>query len=595
MTGFRATARLQVLIEVKTKAALLLLAIFASGCTAIGERSGVEHDTVVISVLGTSDVHGQFLPQPGRGGLTTLSGYVAALRAARAADNGGLLLVDAGDMWQGTLESNLSEGADVVAAYNVLGYAAVTIGNHEFDFGPVGPKAIPQSSADDARGALKLRATEAGFPLLAANLHDAATQQPVAWPNVQTSTMLDIAGVQVGIVGVMSMSALNENMGANVRGLYVAPLAATIAREAQTLREQHAALVIVIAHAGGSCEAFDDATDLSSCDLSGEIMRVANDLPPGLVDYIIGGHEHDGLAHIVNGVAISESYSSTRAFGRVDFKIDRATGTTLERMVFAPQPLCAVVDTASGRCAAADADPDSIAVATYEGREVVPMPELVAVAKRAEALALERKAQKLGVYLETPITLDGRPESALGNLMTDALRDSSDADIAIHNVSGGIRADLPQGELTYGSLYQMFPFDNQLMVLDLTGADVRRIIERQVHMAGRRAGFSGMRVFVDCEDEHMSIAMLLANGREIQDDELVRVAVNDFLALGGDGVLLPVMPEGGFKIPDGLPLAREVIGSWFGERGGHLRADQFLDLENRRWNLPEEVPQGCAL
>ena len=70
-----------------------------------------------------------------------------------------MLLIDAGDMWQGTLESNLSEGASVVDAYNALGYTAVAIGNHEFDFGPAGPKAIPETDADDPQGSLKLRAT----------------------------------------------------------------------------------------------------------------------------------------------------------------------------------------------------------------------------------------------------------------------------------------------------------------------------------------------------------------------------------------------------------------------------------------------------
>ncbi|MDH3533937.1 MAG: bifunctional metallophosphatase/5'-nucleotidase, partial [Gammaproteobacteria bacterium] len=63
---------------------------------------------MVISVVGTNDVHGELLPAEGKGGLATLSGYVAALRDVRAAD-GGVLLVDAGDMWQGTLESNLNE------------------------------------------------------------------------------------------------------------------------------------------------------------------------------------------------------------------------------------------------------------------------------------------------------------------------------------------------------------------------------------------------------------------------------------------------------------------------------------------------------
>ena len=139
----------------------------AHGCGADG--------TVTLSIIGTNDVHGGIVPRDGRGGLAVLGGYAANLRAARARDGGAVLLIDAGDIFQGTLESNLSEGAEVVAAYNALGYAAATIGNHEFDFGPVGSAATPQQPSDDPRGALKQRAAEARFPFLAANLIDAAT------------------------------------------------------------------------------------------------------------------------------------------------------------------------------------------------------------------------------------------------------------------------------------------------------------------------------------------------------------------------------------------------------------------------------------
>src|ERR1051325_2869885 len=103
---------------------------------------------VTLSIMGTNDLHGALERLP------LLAGYLANLRAARAADGGGVVLVDGGDMFQGTLESNLGEGADVVAAYNRIGYAAVAIGNHEFDYGPIGP-AVIAAPGDDPRGALK--------------------------------------------------------------------------------------------------------------------------------------------------------------------------------------------------------------------------------------------------------------------------------------------------------------------------------------------------------------------------------------------------------------------------------------------------------
>ncbi|MDH3482133.1 MAG: metallophosphoesterase, partial [Gammaproteobacteria bacterium] len=256
-------------------------------------------DHVTISIFGTNDVHGQLSPDGDRGGLVAVSAYVNALRAARDVDGGAVLVIDAGDMWQGTLESNLVEGAAVVEAYNAIGYDAAAVGNHEFDFGPVGGKAIPEDAGDDPRGVLKRRASEADFPVLAANLIDARTSQPVDWENVRRSVIVDVKGVKVGIIGVMTARALQVTIAANVVGLRVAPLVETITEEAQALRDRGASVVVVTAHAGSRCTKFVDPTDLSSCNMAGEIMRVAAALPTGLVDHIVAGHVHRGIAHIV--------------------------------------------------------------------------------------------------------------------------------------------------------------------------------------------------------------------------------------------------------------------------------------------------------
>lgn len=550
-----------------------------------------EANLAVISVLGTNDVHGELIPQPGRGGMTTFSGYVAAVRDARAAD-GAVLLVDAGDMWQGTLESNLSEGSVVVEAYNALGYAASAIGNHEFDFGPAGPKSIPVAAGDDPQGALRQRATELSFPLLAANLIDISTNQRVEWENVKSSMLVTRAGVDIGIIGVLTESTPETTIAANTIGVRIAPLAESIIPEARALRAAGATLIVVVAHAGSTCEEFDDPFDLSSCDLSGEVMRVANELPRGLVDHIVGGHQHRGVAHVVNGIAITTSYSSTRAFSRVDFTVDRNTGAVVDRRVFPPQAVCIKAPDEAGRCAfEEDAERD---VATYEARPVVPMAAVTAIAEQARDIAARRKAQKLGIYLETAMTLSARPESVLGNLMTDAVLDSNDADISIHNVYGGIRAELPQGELTFGDVFQMFPFDNRIAVVEMTGLDVRKIIATQAHSKSRPAGFSGMRVFVSCDAGRMSVRLLAADGHEIGDADKLKVVVNDFLLMGGDDILTPVIPEGGFRIPLDTPLVRDTLVDWFSGRGGRLNADEFFDPDDPRWNRPDPMPAECS-
>ncbi len=258
-------------------------AVLALSCAGTSQQAQVvtpSAPTVTLSIVGTNDLHGGILQRGDRGGLTLFGGYVANLRAARARDGGAVLLLDAGDMFQGTLESNLNEGEIVVAAYNALGYAAAAVGNHDFDFGPVGPAATPQAPSDDPRGALKARAAGAAFPFLAANLIDEATGRPVEWPNVRPSTVVTAAGLRIGIVGVMTARALAGTIAANTEGLRVAPLAETIAAAAKQLRADGASIVVVTSHAGGRCTVFTSPTDLSSCEPNEEIMEVARALPP---------------------------------------------------------------------------------------------------------------------------------------------------------------------------------------------------------------------------------------------------------------------------------------------------------------------------
>jgi 2',3'-cyclic-nucleotide 2'-phosphodiesterase (5'-nucleotidase family) len=553
------------------KLSAIVLTILLAACSAGPQPQ----DTITISVIGTNDVHGALATEGNLGGLVALSARVNALREARQDDGGAVLLVDAGDMWQGTLESNLSEGAAVVQVYNTMDVTAATIGNHEFDFGPEGPKAIPVDATDDPQGALKKRIGEAQFPILAANLIDNSTGQSVQWDGVQPSVMLDVAGIKVGIVGVMTSRALVTTIAANTTGLSIAPLAETIAREARRLRADGATLVIVAAHAGGRCEDFSDATDVSSCDMTLEIMRVANDLETGLVDHIVAGHNHNPIAHVVNGISITSNKAKIVSFGRVDFRINRASGMIIDREVFPPQGNAADLG-----------DP-------YEGHALIPNPQVVAIAARASLRAEELKNQKLGVRLTGPFELVPDVESAMSNLMTAAMLESFDADLAVHNVFGGIRKGLPAGDLTYGAVYEMFPFDNVVSILEISGRDLREIVARKA-VTRRKPGFAGMRVFVSCSGSGMQVRMQLDDGREVEDEDRIQLIANDFLALGGDDILTPAIPDGGFELQPDMPLTRDVLVEWFGRQGDTLDPADFDTHAAPKWDVPDIIPATCT-
>ena len=546
---------------------ILLMASLLGACSAPSE--------FVITLVGTNDVHGSLESSDEGGGLITISGYVNALREARMEDGGAVLLIDAGDMWQGTLESNLSEGAALVEAYNSLGYTAAALGNHEFDYGPVGPSPIPKLPTDDPQGALKQRAMEADFPFLAANLIDQSTGEPVAWPNIQPSALIDVRGVKVGIVGVMTERALTSAVAANTVGLAIAPLAATIEKEARVLRNAGATVIIVSAHAGGFCTEFNDPSDTSSCDLSGEIFAVADNLPHGLVDHMFAGHTHSGTAHIVNGISISQGYSKATAFSRVDLTVNRSNGQRTMTRLFPPTL--------------------AIDVSAYEGQSFSTDPQITVIADQAAVRAKEMKNKKIGIHLETAFALTRSPESPLGNLYTDGLLASADADISIHTTNTSIRADLPVGDLTVGSVYEMSPFDNQLALIQMTGAELRQVIAEQALRGTVRVNFSGMRVNVACTDARLAITMRLTGGHEILDADNVSIAVVNYLALGGDRVFTSVMPEGGYELQLDAPLARDAIIDWLRQRGGSISESDFSSDESPKWTLLDDLEAECQL
>ena len=569
------------------KARIYLLGVLMLGGCATSPPT----DTLRISIVGTNDVHGVLVSEVGRGGLTTLSGYVNALREARADDGGAVLLIDAGDMWQGTLESNLNEGTAVVDAFNAMRYTAAAIGNHEFDFGPAGALSVPKSASDDPRGNLKARAQQMAFPLLAANLIDEATGELVAWDNVSPSTMLEVQGIRIGIIGTMTERALTTIIASNVKGLAMESLSTAVTREARKLRTDGAQLVIVTTHAGSRCENFDDPHDLSSCNMNGEVMRLANALPQGLVNHIVAGHTHEQIAHFVNGISITSGFARTVSFGRTDFVIDRRTGAIRDQRVFQPQVPCPYVDD-QGACAWDEVS--GLFPASYEDHLVVPDPAVVEIANAALSVARDRIDEEVGPILANPFTLDGNPESPLGNLFTDALLEVIGGDVVVYNVSGGIRDTLPAGKLTYGSVYGMIPFDNRAVRLEISGYELREIFAAQAHKSSRRAGIAGLQVFVDCSNDIMDIRMLRSDGSDIANDETITLIANDFLALGGDDILSPIIPDHGFQLGDELPLVRDALLDWFKARGFALYADEFRSDE-ARWNITNDLPESCAL
>jgi len=284
------------------------------------------------------------------------------------------------------------------------------------------------------------------------------------------------------------------------------------------------------------------------------------------------------------GVPVVQAGSWGHAFGRVDVTIDRATRHVTGTRLFAPRELCEWEEATTARC-----NPPSGGVAPrYEGRAVSVDSAVEAAMAPGLSRVREIRAAPLGVTLETRLSRTPHPESALANLFADALRDGTpgaEAAVSYGAGGGGLRADLPAGPLLAGALYDVFPFDNRVVRVTLTGAQIRTILTDQLRRRGRVTGLSGLRAEVSCVRGEIGVHLVRDSGRAIGSTERIVVAAPDFAvrALGAPASLAAV--EGTMPRPTDLPLVREVVADWLKSRSSPLRQEQFFDAASPRWRF----------
>lgn len=434
-----------------------------------------------IRVLETSDFHGAILGgnrerRTNRpiGGSAALAATIARLRAQNPE---GTVLIDGGDWMQGTMISNLAFGRPVIEHMNALGYAAVTIGNHEFDW-----------SADT----LVRRIHELNCAALGANMKERKSGKMPKW--ARSDTLVLRRGLRVGIVGLCYPKTPTVTLPSNVAHLRFDDDSTTAAPLAKRLRTRDKAdLVVGVGHIPAST----DSTRRPRGDLA-RLTKVAG------VDAWFGGHSHNLVIGEVNGITALIPGSHGQTVGVCDLVIDPIANKVLERSarletVYAD----AALDTAMlGRIATWNTSVARIA-AQPVGRN---------------ASALQRSGS----------------ENLVGYLVTDAIRKTSGVDIVFQN-SGGLRADLPAGVITRGMIYEVMPFENTVVTMRLRGTEVRRAIEEGLR-SGRVVQTSGIRFVYDLDAPPMSRVIDLANadGSPFDTSRTYIVAVNNFMAEGGD-------------------------------------------------------------
>jgi len=473
-----------------------------------------------VRVIETTDFHGAVLSTArdrrsgrGVGGTVNLAAHVERLRAENPE---GTVLVDGGDTFQGSMLSNLQFGRPVVEQMNLLGYAAHAIGNHDYDW-----------TADT----LKARAMQMRFATLGANITERRSGKRPWW--VRSDTLVARRGVKVGILGLAYPGTPRVTLAANVAHLRFGDDSAAAAPIVPRLRKAGASVVVAVGHIPGETDSTRRAM--------GDVARLARGIRG--VDAWLGGHSHNVIDDRIEGATVMIAGSHGAWLAIVDMVVDPLKQVVVEKR----QRLVQVLE--------GGAPVDSAWIGRVEHWNSGIGPIAAEVIGRT-ATALDRR----------------RPEATIGNFITEAMRFVTDVDIAMQN-PGGMRANLAAGEITRGAIYDIMPFDNTIVTERLTGDEVKLALEQGLR-GERITQVSGLRYVVDLSRPAGSrvTALALADGSPIEPGRLYKVAVNNFMAGGGDE--FDVLANGREKTDTGL-LIRGAMEAFVRDR---CKAGGTLDI-----------------
>lgn len=439
----------------------------------------VSSKTLVI--FHTSDTHGFFYPQNKIGGF-------AALKNVINHEKKPFLLLDSGDFANGTAEAKFSRGAKAVQLMNAVGYSAVTIGNHEFDFKDAGITALIQKSK---------------FSIWAANLREKATGLLPA--GVQAARVFNVDGIKVAVIGL----ANNHPSQPTQKYTFIKPLTA-LSKALQEVEKQDPAVLIVIVH--------DSFVDYQH-DILPYMGQIAKHFP-GRVQVVLGGHAHKIVNEYLESTLYVESGAHLEAVSKITVNVDDETGKFLSAQA---KLISLNVDEVG--------QDKTVAKLAEELREPGLDNEVAVITKRLSKKPI------------LPNTLDGE----LDDWLADEGRKITKTEIFIHN-TGGTRMDLLPGSLTRRQLIDLFPFNDVLISVEVPGYTLKKFIKSGL-VPWNKYTYSGITVSFDkIGPNRVKNLQIKINGKPLEKRQIYRVGTNSYIARQALFTDLPQKQVGNQKV-----------------------------------------------
>lgn len=378
------------------------------------------------------------------------------------------LLLFGGDAFSGTLISSEFKGEAEFKVLEALGVDAMVLGNHDFDY------SLP---------VLEKRIHEVKFPVLAANVHDKKTRELITEPALTLITWP--SGDSIYVVGLVSKNTPQLTNPKNVEGLVFGDPIKTAQIYLNTVRKHKQYVMrIALTHEGVAAD-----------------VKLAEKTKG--FDVIVGGHDHvrsGEYCRTVKKIPVCQTPANGKYLGKLDFEIDGKKVTLV-------------------------------------GEELIPV-EKEGKEDSTVAAIVDAYGKKVGTKYDNVIgqALSNFPamrggESPMGNLVADAIRDVAKTNIALMN-SGGIRTSIKKGPITPRKVNEILPFDNYIVKLDLTGAEIEKILNFSVSKGGGAfLQISGATFSI----EDKKAANIKIGGEPVEENKRYSVATLDFISNGGDG------------------------------------------------------------
>jgi 2',3'-cyclic-nucleotide 2'-phosphodiesterase (5'-nucleotidase family) len=417
------------------------------------------------------------------------------------------LLLAAGDnVGASPPNSALLEDRPAIDVENAWGLDATSFGNHEFDFG------VERILDHQAR---------ADFPFLATNIVEEDTGEAPDW--VQTSEVFTVNGIRVGVIGSVVRTTPELVRAEATEGLLFLDEAERIAGESERLRQQGVQVQVVVIHEG-AVSGNNRVDGIAATPWQGPIIGIVEALQDTTIDLVVAGHTHRAANTVVGRIPIVEGFNAGGSYSVAQLMVDGSdvawTGAT-------------------NRLA--------------KNLGVAPRADVKAIVDAANAETAPLRNQVIGTQsidiLRDPARLH---ESAMGNLVADAMLDKYPGiDAALTN-SGGLRQDLRMvppsagegpGEITWGEVFAVLPFGNRTVILTVTGAQLNAALLNgfspfcdPLIATGRFPQVAGLRLRFHCTGTTPVVdSIARADGTAVGPADTVRLVTNDFMYGGGDG------------------------------------------------------------